>query len=73
MFNNKLKLQRIKCIITGQVKACRAWYVCGVCQINYSVDIFPEYDGWLRRPSCAMCAGLLTRKTVPLFTPHRRR
>lgn len=73
MFYNKPKLVNIKCIITGQVKARRAWYNCGVCQINYSVDVFSEYDGWLRRPSCALCSGILARKTVQLFAPHRRR
>ena len=73
MFYNKPKLVNIKCIVSGEVKNRRAWYHCGICQINYSVNVFPEYDGWLRRPSCALCSGILARKTVQLFTPHRRR
>ncbi len=73
MFYNKPKLVNIKCIITGRVIPRRAWYNCSECQINYSVDIFPEYDGWLRKPRCALCSGVLTRKFVQLFAPHRRR
>ena len=75
MFANKQnqKLQKIKCIITGQVKSCRMWYNCKGCQINYSADMFFEYDGWLRRPRCAMCECKLSKNTVQLFAPHRRR
>lgn len=73
MFSNKQKLQKIKCVITGQIKQCWAWYNCASCCINYSTEIFSGYDGWVKRPRCAMCAGLLLRKTISLFSTHRRR
>jgi uncharacterized CHY-type Zn-finger protein len=75
MFASKQKQQfpKIKCIITGQVKSCRTWYNCARCQINYSSEMFSEYDGWLRRPRCAMCVYGLSKNTVQQFTQHRRR
>jgi len=75
MFANKQNqnLQKIKCIITGQIKECRMWFNCYRCSINYSADNFREYDGYLMRPKCAICDGVLVRKTVPLFPGHRRR
>lgn len=75
MFANKQNqtLQKIKCIITGQMKQCRVWYNCGRCFINYNPDVFKEYDGYLLRPRCAMCDFELSKKTVQLFAPHRRR
>lgn len=73
MFANKQKLQKIKCIITGQVKQCGIWFNCSRCCINYGMDIFREYDGYLMRPKCAICDGILVRKTAQLFPGHRRR
>jgi len=73
MFVNKQKLQKIKCIITGQVKQYSMWYNCGRCFINYSPDVFREYDGYLLRPRCAICNCFLAKNTVPLFPGHRRR
>jgi NAD-dependent SIR2 family protein deacetylase len=74
MFANSQNYPKIKCIITGSTQSRCAWYNCMSCSINYSTEIFIEYDGWLRRPSCALCGSHLVRKYIQLyFSKHKRR
>lgn len=73
MFRKKELLPKIKCIITGQTTPSRIWYNCKTCNINYSVDVFSEYNGWSYCPNCIICNKLLDLNTIPLASVHKRR